>query len=320
MVAVLWKPGWRGLLRSLASARPDGSGSACSRSMAARRSASGGYSMTRNTEPFFGGGRRAPRAMASALPRLSAGVRAVSHTSWTMALPLVRLNTCGVAASMMKTDLPAALWPVTTRRICFDMLPSRAQAGEQFLGRIGIRWETEFELRRFDGLAAFDTQKAVDLADVVAGARQQRLQILDLFERERRRRIAAMQRRCAIDASGEISRGGRINERVVPLQINVEIRIDQKRRTEAAHGQEQRCGQIVVRQRPAVGKRDAQRRPLGARQFRIEVGLVPRQLPRHAHFGEPRLAALPAKPDQIVRGRAEHVRHVVNEIASAVAV
>ena len=40
----------------------------------ASRSVSGGYSMTRNTEPFCGGGRRWPRAMASSLPRLWAGV------------------------------------------------------------------------------------------------------------------------------------------------------------------------------------------------------------------------------------------------------
>ena len=37
------------------------------------------------------------------------GRRAVSHSSCTMALPLVRWNTCGVGASMMKIDLPAAL-------------------------------------------------------------------------------------------------------------------------------------------------------------------------------------------------------------------
>ena len=28
---------------------------------------------------------------------------------------------CGVGASTIKTDFPAALWPVTTRRICLGM-------------------------------------------------------------------------------------------------------------------------------------------------------------------------------------------------------
>ena len=75
--------------------------------------------MTRNTLPFFGGGNRKPRSMASALPRLSAGALVVSHTSVTTTLPVLRWNTCGVALSMTKMDLPAASCPVTTRRIGF---------------------------------------------------------------------------------------------------------------------------------------------------------------------------------------------------------
>src|SRR5215204_1366161 len=77
--------------------------------------------MMRNTVPFFGGGRRKPRSIASALPRLSAGVFRVSHNSVTTTLPVLRWNTCGASPSMTKTDLPSALWPVTTRRIGLAM-------------------------------------------------------------------------------------------------------------------------------------------------------------------------------------------------------
>src|ERR1043166_4742725 len=72
--------------------------------------------MMRNTLPPFGGARRKPRLIASSLPRLLAGVARVSHSSVTMAAPVLRWNTCGEASSETKTDFPAALWPVTTRR------------------------------------------------------------------------------------------------------------------------------------------------------------------------------------------------------------
>src|ERR1700689_128984 len=113
--------------------------------MAARRSLSGGYSMTRNTEPPFGGGRRWPRAMASSLPRLSAGVRVVSHSSCTMALPLVRLKTCGDGPFSMKLDRPAASWPVTTRRMDFVIRASLPAAFER------ARLVDEFEWSEFIG-------------------------------------------------------------------------------------------------------------------------------------------------------------------------
>jgi len=71
------------------------------------------------TLPFFGGGKRNGRRMESSLPRLSAGVPRVSHSSVTTTLPVPRLNTCGEGPSMMNIDLPLALCPVTTRRIFF---------------------------------------------------------------------------------------------------------------------------------------------------------------------------------------------------------
>ena len=51
-----------------------------------------------------------------------------------------------------------------------------------------------------------------------------------------------------------------------------------------------------------------------------KIGLIPRQVCRHVHFGEPWFALLPAEPVQVVRGGAEHVGHAVDEIALAVAV
>src|ERR1700689_3125865 len=101
--------------------------------------------MTRSTEPFFGGARRWLRAMASLLPRLSAGVPVVSHNSWTMALPLVRLKTCGVGASMMKVERPSISRPVTTRRTDFGIVASLTAALER------ARLVDEFERAEFLG-------------------------------------------------------------------------------------------------------------------------------------------------------------------------
>src|SRR6266851_3559302 len=85
--------------------------------------------MMRRTVPFFGGGRRNGRAIASSLPRLSEGVACVSHRSVTTTLPVPRLKTCGAGPSRMKTDLPCGLWPVTTRRIGFGIARTRFGKG-----------------------------------------------------------------------------------------------------------------------------------------------------------------------------------------------
>ena len=126
-----------------------------------------------------------------------------------------------------------------------------------------------------------------------------------------------MQERRPGDAGRQVCGRGGINQRIVPLQIDLKVRVDQKGRPEPSHRQEQRSGKIIVRQRAPVGERDAPRRPFGARQLDVEVGLIPRQARRHVHLGQPRLAAFPAEPDQIIRGRAKNVGHVANEIALA---
>jgi hypothetical protein len=66
--------------------------------------------MMRSTLPFFGGCKRKGPLMESSLPRLSAGVPCVSHRSVTTTLPVPRLNTCGEGPSIMKIDLPSALF------------------------------------------------------------------------------------------------------------------------------------------------------------------------------------------------------------------
>jgi hypothetical protein len=48
-----------------------------------------------------------------------------------MALPGLRWNTCGVGASVMKIDLPSALWPVTTRRGTIGMMTPGMRRDEQ---------------------------------------------------------------------------------------------------------------------------------------------------------------------------------------------
>src|SRR6185295_13958577 len=83
----------------------------------ATRLESGGYSTTRNFEPFLGGGSRcgAP-SVGSALPALLAGVAPVSQDSVTAVAPAPRSNTAGAGPSDTKIERPWALWPVTTRR------------------------------------------------------------------------------------------------------------------------------------------------------------------------------------------------------------
>ena len=51
-----------------------------------------------------------------------------------------------------------------------------------------------------------------------------------------------------------------------------------------------------------------------------KVGLLPRQVHRHAYLLQPGLAALPAEMHEILAGRADHVRGAFDQIASAVAV
>ena len=51
-----------------------------------------------------------------------------------------------------------------------------------------------------------------------------------------------------------------------------------------------------------------------------QVGLLPGQVGGHAHLLQPRLAALPAEMDEIFSGRADHVRHALDQVALAVAV
>jgi hypothetical protein len=70
----------------------------------------------------------------------------------------------------------------------------------------------------------------------------------------------------------------------------------------------------------SVGKGDAIARPLSARELDGEISLLPQHTRRHEHLVEPGLASMPAKSDQIIRRRRQHVGHAVDEVAPAVAV
>ena len=52
----------------------------------------------------------------------------------------------------------------------------------------------------------------------------------------------------------------------------------------------------------------------------VEVGFLPRQVFRHVHFLQPRLAAPPAETDQEIGGGGERVGDAVDQVAAAVAV
>ena len=179
-----------------------------------------------------------------------------------------------------------------------------------------------FLLHRLDRNAALLSEHAVDLADIEAGAHQELLQFLDLGElqlRHRMRRLA--HRRGARDAGGEIARGSRIDQRVIPFGIGREIRVGEERRPRAAHRQEHRCGQIVIGQWLAIRIGHAPGRPFRPRMFRRKVRLLPRQIRWHADFLQPRLAAPPFQSGgDVVRGRADHVGRAVQHVAMAVAI
>src|SRR5262245_65508134 len=103
-------------------------------------------------------------------------------------------------------------------------LPSGAQPCEQLRCRPSIGRQTELDLRVADGDAALEAEHAVDAADVVAALFQKLLQFAGFLEADFRNvRAAAVHGRSAVEARGIV--GGRqgIVERLVPLQIGLEI-------------------------------------------------------------------------------------------------
>src|SRR5713101_5651131 len=108
-----------------------------SRSMAALstapKSAAGGKSTTRKTEPRGGGATPISRAALSALPDSPAGDSSVTHRS-VETRPVAFLSlTFGAAPSIRTTALPFASWPVTTRLVgC--LMPSVEKARQAASG------------------------------------------------------------------------------------------------------------------------------------------------------------------------------------------
>ena len=150
---------------------------------------------------------------------------------------------------------------------------------------------------------------------------QEPLQLHDLLRRQRRdiRRAGVIDIGRAGKPRREISHRGRIDDSRIPAEEGLEVRVGEERRALPAHRQDQRGRQILSRQR-AVRGLDAPCDPFRLRMLDAEVGLLPRQVGRHAHLLQPRLAALPAEADQEVGGGGERVRNAVDEVAAAVAV
>ena len=76
-----------------------------------------------------------------------------------------------------------------------------------------------------------------------------------------------LHRRRAVEPRGVVAGGERIIERLVPLQISLEIVVGEKSRPEPADRQHHRCRHSVVRQRLAVGAGHTQCRPFRARML-----------------------------------------------------
>ena len=173
-----------------------------------------------------------------------------------------------------------------------------------------------------DRLAALEPQYAVDPADIKPALGEQRLQFAHFILAQAGDLLAhaGIVGRRAGQPCRVVGRGQRVDQRVVPLGVDLEIIEGEEGRAEAAHRQHQRRRHGIGLQRLAVGARHAPLRPLRSRMLDREVGLLPRQVLRDAHLLDPGLAALPAEMLQIVCGRGEHVGHALDQVAPPVAV
>src|SRR4029078_11396643 len=104
-------------------------------------------------------------------------------------------------------------------------------------------------------------------------------------------------------------------QRLVPFEIDVEIRVGEECRTIAAHGEMQGDRYFVGVNGLPARIVDAVLRPERTRFFDRDIGLVPRKVGGNAHLLEPWLAALPSKPVEIIRRRGQRVRGVADELA-----
>src|SRR5262249_53983812 len=125
-----------------------------------------------------------------------------------------------------------ASYPPTTRN-----LSPGAQPREQLRGRPAIGRQAELELRVADGDATLEAEHAVDAADVVAALFQKLLQLARFLEGEFRNvRAAPVHGRRAVEARGVVGRHQRIVERLVPLQIGLEVVVGEESRPEPSQG------------------------------------------------------------------------------------
>src|SRR5215469_11063110 len=142
---------------------------------------------------------------------------------------------CSISSGKLGADLLDALYPAMTADGSVQTLRSKssddevhlspgAQPREQLCCRPAIGRQTELELRVADSDATLEAEHAVDAADVVAALFQKLLQLARFLEGDFWNvRGAAVHGRRAVEARGVVGRRQRIVERLVPLQIGLEI-------------------------------------------------------------------------------------------------
>src|SRR6516162_10313519 len=129
-----------------------------------------------------------------------------------------------------------------------------AQPREELRCRPAIGRQAELELRVADGDATLEAEHPVDAADVVTALFQKLLQLARFLEGDFWNvRAAAVHGWRAVEARGVVDRRQRIVERLVPLQIGLEIVVGEEGGPEPSQGQHHRRRHVVVRQRLAVG-------------------------------------------------------------------
>src|SRR5215813_11984883 len=113
-----------------------------------------------------------------------------------------------------------------------------AQPCEQLRRRPSIGREAELDLRVADGDAALEAEHAVDATDVVAALFQKLLQFAGFLERDFRNvRAAPVHGRRAVEARRIVGCRQRIVERLVPLQIGLEIVVGEEGGSEPSQRQ-----------------------------------------------------------------------------------
>ena len=120
-----------------------------------------------------------------------------------------------------------------------------AEMIQQFSRGISVGRQAELDLHGADGIAGRGADHAIDLAHVEALLGEKLLQLLGLGQAQGLdRRIALAQRGRAGKTARVVGGRRRIDQRLVPFEIDVEIRIGEKGRAVPAHRQVQPTGTL----------------------------------------------------------------------------